>query len=79
MMQSLWPLVRSAVEVILPAGFSTGEVETERLQDLTRLKGKLVFRQNGQVSRISMIGRIYTNGRLNFCQKDQRQVKTNRR
>ncbi len=50
MMQSLWPLVRSAVEVILPAGFSTGEVETERLQDLTRLKGKLVFRQNGQVS-----------------------------
>jgi hypothetical protein len=66
MMQSLWPLVRSAVEVILPAGFSTGEVETERLQDLTRLKGKLVFRQNGQVSRISMIGRIYTTGRLNF-------------
>jgi hypothetical protein len=63
MMQSLWPLVRSAVEVILPAGFSTGEVETERLQDLTRLKGKLVFRQNGQVSRISVIGRIYITGR----------------
>jgi hypothetical protein len=66
MMQSLWPLVRSAVEVILPAGFSTGEVETERLQDLTRLKGKLVFRQNGQVSRISLFRKIFTTGRLIF-------------
>jgi hypothetical protein len=66
MMQSLWPLVRSAVEVILPAGFSTGEVETERLQDLTRLKGKLVFRQNGQVRGISLCRKIYTTERLDF-------------
>jgi hypothetical protein len=58
MMQSLWPLVRNAVEVILPAGFSTGEVETERLQDLTRLKGKLVFRQNGQVRGILLFRKI---------------------
>jgi hypothetical protein len=65
-MQSLWPLVRNAAEVILPAGFSTGEVETERLQDLTRLKGNLVFRQNGQVRGISLIRKIYTTGRLIF-------------
>ena len=49
-------MVRSAVEVILPAGFSTGEAETERLEDLTRLKGKLVFWQNGQVGILNEAG-----------------------
>ena len=46
------PLVRSSVEVILPAGFSSLGLDSEKLQDLSRLKGKLVFKQNGQVIKL---------------------------